>query len=93
VADHEYSSGIEAEPDFFKKIIRIFSMRRRRKAVQDALDAVDAYMAERAPALFSLVIEHLRMSAARSSRTSTITSPPLQRQRRRHCATIWRISR
>jgi hypothetical protein len=37
--------------------------------VQDALDSVDAYMAERAPALFALIVNHLRdVGEARSAR-------------------------
>ena len=71
VADREVIlQALKLNPDFFKKIYTdLLNAKKTRKAVQDALDAVDAYMAERAPALFSLVIEHLRdVGEARSSR-------------------------
>jgi predicted nucleotidyltransferase len=71
VADREVIlQALKLNPDFFKKIYTdLLNAKKTRKAVEDALDAVDAYMAERAPALFSLVIEHLRdVGEARSSR-------------------------
>ena len=71
LADREVIlQALKLNPDFFKKIYTdLLNAKKTRKAVQDALDAVDAYMAERAPALFSLVIEHLRdVGEARSSR-------------------------
>src|SRR5262249_1586705 len=34
--------------------------RKTRKSVQAALDAIDRYLAERAPSLFRLVLEHLQ---------------------------------
>jgi hypothetical protein len=47
----------------------MLNTRKTRKAVQEALDAIDSYMAERAPALFALIIDHLRdVGEARSSR-------------------------
>ncbi len=57
-------------PAFFKTVyIDLLNAKKTRGNVQAALDAVDAYIAERAPTLFGLVIEHLRdVGEARSCR-------------------------
>ena len=71
VADREViPQAMRLNPEFFKKIYTdMLNSRKTRKAVQDALDAIDRYMAERAPALFALIIDHLRdVGEARSSR-------------------------
>src|SRR4029453_9822151 len=57
-------------PELFKKIYTdLLNTKKTRKAVQDALDAVDGYIAARAPTLFALIIKHLKeVGEARSSR-------------------------
>ena len=86
LADREVIlQALKLNPDFFKKIYTdLLNAKKTRKAVQDALDAVDAYMAERAPALFSLVIEHLRERGAVVEGHRRSLLPPLQRQRCRY---------
>jgi len=71
VADREViPQALKLNPEFFKKIYTdLLNSRKTRKTVQEALDAIDSYMAERAPALFALIVEHLRdVGEARSSR-------------------------
>ena len=71
IADREViPQALKLNPRFFKKIYSdLLNAKKSRKAVQDALDAVDGYMAERAPTLFTPIIEHLReVGEARSSR-------------------------
>ena len=71
VADREViPQAMKLNPEFFKKIYTdMLNGRKTRKGVQDALDAIDRYMAERAPRLFALIIDHLRdVGEARSSR-------------------------
>jgi len=71
VADREViPQAMKLNPEFFKKIYSdMLNGRKTRKGVQDALDAIDRYMAERAPRLFALIIDHLRdVGEARSSR-------------------------
>jgi predicted nucleotidyltransferase len=71
VADREViPQALTLNPEFFKKIYTdMLNSRKTRKTVQEALDAIDSYMAERAPALFALIVEHLRdVGEARSSR-------------------------
>ncbi len=71
VADREViPQAMKLNPEFFKKVYaEMLNSRKTRKGVQDALDAIDRYMAERAPALFALIIDHLRdVGEARSSR-------------------------
>jgi hypothetical protein len=71
VADREViPQAMKLNPEFFRKIYTdMLNSRKTRKAVQEALDAIDSYMAERAPALFALIIDHLRdVGEARSSR-------------------------
>lgn len=57
-------------PDFFRLIYAdMLNGKKTRKGVQAALDAIDAYVAERTPALFGLIIDHLREAGdARSAR-------------------------
>ena len=48
-------------PAFFKTIYRdLLNTKKTRAGVQAALDAVDAYVAERAPVVFAPVVEYLR---------------------------------
>ena len=56
-------------PEFFRTIYTaMLNGKKSRKNVQDALDAVDGYLAERAVALFAPVLEHMREAGeARSS--------------------------
>jgi hypothetical protein len=71
VADREViPQAMKLNPEFFKKIYTdMLNGRKTRKGVQDALDAIDRYLAERAPRLFALIIDHLRdVGEARSSR-------------------------
>ena len=71
VADREViPQALKLNPEFFKTIYTdVLNSRKTRKTVQVALDAIDSYMAERAHALFALIVEHLRdVGEARSSR-------------------------
>jgi hypothetical protein len=71
IADREViPQALQLNPKFFKKIYSdLLNMKKSRKVVQDALDAVDGYVAERAPTLFAPIIDHLRdVGEARSSR-------------------------
>ena len=71
VADREViPQAMKLNPEFFKRIYTdMLNARKTRKAVEEALDAIDGYMAERAPSLFALIIDHLRdVGEARSSR-------------------------
>jgi uncharacterized protein len=71
VADREViPQAMKLNPEFFKIIYTdMLNSRKTRKGVQEALDAIDRYIAERAAALFSPIIEHLRdVGEARSSR-------------------------
>ncbi len=70
LADREViPQAMKLNPTFFKTIYSdLLNSKKTRKAVQTALDAVDAYIAERAQKLFAPVIEHLReVGEARSS--------------------------
>jgi uncharacterized protein len=57
-------------PDFFRLIYAdMLNGKKTRKGVQAALDAIDAYIAERTQALFGLILDHLReVGDARSAR-------------------------
>jgi len=71
IADREViPHACKLNPAFFKKIYTdLLNAKKTRKAVQEALDAVDGYIAERAPKLFAPIIEHLKeVGEARSSR-------------------------
>jgi predicted nucleotidyltransferase len=62
VADREViPQAMKLNPAFFKIVYAdLLNARKTQKNVQAALDAIDAYVAERAPALFGLVIDYLR---------------------------------
>ena len=62
LADREViPQAMNLNPTFFKTIYAdLLNAKKTKKNVQAALDAVDAYVAERAPKLFALVIDHLR---------------------------------
>lgn len=71
IADREViPQALKLNPQFFKKIYSdLLNTKKTGKAVQDALDAVDDYLATRAVALFAPIIEHLKeVGEARSSR-------------------------
>jgi len=70
LADREVIlQAMKLNPAFFQTIYAdLLNARKTRKNVQAALDAVDRYLAERAPTLFRLVLDHLReVGEARSS--------------------------
>ena len=62
LADREViPQAMKLNPAFFKTIYTdLLNAKKTRKSVQAALDAVDGYVAERAPTLFAPVIDHLR---------------------------------
>jgi hypothetical protein len=62
LADREViPQALKLNPAFFKMVYTdLLNSRKTRKSVQAALDAVDAYVAERAARLFGPVVEHLR---------------------------------
>ena len=62
VADREViPQAMKLNPAFFKMVYTdLLNAKKTRKSVQAALDAIDRYVAERAPALFGPVIDHLR---------------------------------
>src|SRR5262245_47555607 len=62
LADREVlPQALALNPEFFGTVYtKLLNTRKTKKDVQAALDAVDAYLAERAPSLFSLVIDYLR---------------------------------
>ena len=71
IADREViPHALKLNPTFFKKIYSdLLNGKKTQESVQDALDAVDGYIAERAPKLFAPIIEHLKeVGEARSSR-------------------------
>jgi hypothetical protein len=61
--------AMEINPSFFEIVYsRLLNGRKTRENVAAALDAVDRYIADRAPVLFRLVIDHLReVGEARSA--------------------------
>lgn len=70
LADREViPQAMKLNPAFFKTIYSdLLNAKKTKKNVQAALDAVDAYVAERAPKLFAAIIDHLReVGEARSS--------------------------
>jgi uncharacterized protein len=70
IADREViPQALKLNPAFFKTIYTVLlNTKKTRKNVQEALDAVDRYLAERAPTLFGPVIDHLReVGEARSA--------------------------
>jgi hypothetical protein len=62
LADREVlPQAIGLNPGFFRTVYTdLLNTKKTRKQVQAALDAADGYIAERAPALFGLVIDYLR---------------------------------
>ena len=53
--------ALKLNPAFFKTVYAdLLNTKKTRKNVQAALDAVDGYIADRAAALFGLVVDHLR---------------------------------
>jgi predicted nucleotidyltransferase len=73
VADREViPQAMKLNPAFFKIVYAdLLNTKKTHKNVQAALDAVDSYMAARAPAWFALVIEYLR-EAGEARSTSEI---------------------
>jgi predicted nucleotidyltransferase len=70
LADREViPQALKLNPAFFKTVYTdMLNAKKTRKNVQAALDAIDGYVAERAPTLFRPVIDHLReVGEARSS--------------------------
>jgi hypothetical protein len=62
LADREViPQALKLNPEFFSVIYtELLNGKKTRRNVEAALDAVDAYLAERAPRVFAPVIEHLR---------------------------------
>ena len=62
LADREViPQAMKLKPAFFQMIYTgMLNAKKKRKDVQAALDAIDAYLAERAPSLFEPLLEHLR---------------------------------
>jgi Polymerase beta, Nucleotidyltransferase len=62
LADREViPQAMSLNPAFFKIIYTdLLNTKKTRKNVKDALDAIDDYVAARAPSLFAAVIDHLR---------------------------------
>jgi len=62
LADREViPQATRLNPAFFKTIyMDLLNTKQTRKNVQDALDAVDGYVADRAPSLFAPIVDHLR---------------------------------
>ena len=70
LADREViPQAMKLNPGFFRTIYTdMLNAKKTRKSVQAALDAIDGYLAERAPELFGEVLDHLReVGEARSS--------------------------
>ena len=62
LADREViPQAMKLNPAFFQTVYTgMLNAKKTRKDVQAALDAIDAYLAERAPTLFEPLLEHLR---------------------------------
>jgi len=70
LADREViPQAMKLNPEFFRIIYTgMLNVKKTRKSVQAALDAVDSYLAQRAPSLFRPVLDHLReVGEARSA--------------------------
>jgi hypothetical protein len=77
LADREViPQAMKLNPEFFDIVYtRLLNARKTAGAIRAALAAIDAYLAQRAPALFGPVIDHLReVGEARSSRRSRAIS-------------------
>jgi hypothetical protein len=61
--------AMRLNPGFFTTVYTsMLNTRKTKKSVQEALDKIDSYLAERAPTLFRLVLEHLEeVGEARSA--------------------------
>jgi len=71
IADREViPQALKLNPAFFKTIYSdLLNTKKTRRGVQDALDVVDGYVADRAAKLFAPIIEHLKdVGEARSAR-------------------------
>ena len=75
LADREViPQAMKLNPAFFRTIYAgLLNTKKTRKNVQAALDAIDAYMAERAPALFRLILDYLREAGEARSATEIET--------------------
>jgi predicted nucleotidyltransferase len=62
LADREViPQAMKLNPELFKTVyVDLLNTKKTRRNVEAALDAVEGYMARRAPVLFQLVIDHLR---------------------------------
>lgn len=71
LADREViPQAMKLNPPFFETVYSgLLNAKKTRKSVQNALDAVNAYLAERAPSLFRLVIDHLQEAGEARSAT------------------------
>ena len=71
LADREVlPQALKLNPSFFAVVYTdLLNGRKTAKGVQAALDAVDAYVAERAPMLFSPILDHLREAGEARSAT------------------------
>jgi predicted nucleotidyltransferase len=65
LADREVMpQAMKLNPAFFKTVYSdLLNMKKTRSIVQGALDAIDGYLAQRAPTLFRLVLDYLRDAA------------------------------
>lgn len=87
LADREViPQAMQLNPTFFKTIYtELLNAKKTRKNVAAALDAVDGYIAERAPSLFALVIDYLR--AAGEARSCTEIEDHFKRNFNVECVT------
>ena len=71
LADREViPQALKLNPAFFRTVyVDLLNAKKTRKSVQAALDAVDAYLWQRARTLFGLVIDHLREAGEARSRS------------------------
>lgn len=71
LADREViPQALALNPNFFKLIyVDLLNAKKTRQMVKEALDAVDAYVADRARSLFAVVIDYLRDAAEARSAT------------------------
>lgn len=71
LADREViPQALKLNPRFFRKIYTdLLNAKKTKKAVEDALSAIDAYITDRTQALFHLVLEHLQEAGEARSAT------------------------